>query len=84
MEFPEGNSVDIWGYEGIYRIYDDGHVWSYPNKNGGSKHGRFLKAILKFTGYLQVTLSKENKVQHVNVHRLVATHFIYNDDLKIK
>tara|TARA_R110001606_G_scaffold354977_1_gene505740 strand:- start:101 stop:562 length:462 start_codon:yes stop_codon:yes gene_type:complete len=54
-----------------YLIYPDGRVWS--NYGGG----RFLKE--RFTkDYQSVSLSKNNKPEHIYLHRLLAQHYIPN------
>jgi hypothetical protein len=64
--------MEIQGYPN-YLIYPDGKVWSNKRK------GRFLKPILGKNGYYKVTLSGD-KTKIKNIHRLIAEHYIYNDD----
>lgn len=65
---------EIFGYEGLYSITEDGRVWSHHSK-------RFLKPIEQAkTHYLKVNLSKEGKVEVKYVHRLVAETYIPNPD----
>lgn len=54
---------DIKGYEGRYAITSCGKVWSYRSK-------KFLKPS-SCSGYLRVTLSKDNKQESLFIHRLV-------------
>ena len=62
---------DIDGYEGKYKIYEDGRVWSnYYNK--------FMKTHPDGCGYYQVGLSKDKKKKKFLLHRLLALHFIPN------
>lgn len=61
--------MDIIGYEGLYKIYDDGRVYSfYSNK--------FLKPGISSAGYYMVNLCKNLKKKNIKIHNLVATHFI--------
>jgi hypothetical protein len=62
---------DIEGYEGLYRISNQGKVYSV-------KRDKFLKPQKKKNGYLHVNLSKNEKQKFYYVHRLVASAFIPN------
>ena len=62
---------DIDGYEGKYKIYEDGRVWSY-------KYNKFMKAFTNNTGYYRIGLSKDNKNKKFLLHRLLAINFIPN------
>lgn len=62
---------DIFGFEGIYSITEDGKVWSYRNK-------RFLKTIINKNGYTYVKLSKDGISRYHRVHRLVAIAYLPN------
>lgn len=62
---------DIQGYEGLYAVTSCGKVWSYKRKI-------FLKPVTLKTNYQQVTLSKDGKMKHYYVHRLVAAAFLPN------
>jgi hypothetical protein len=62
---------DIVGYEGIYKISNDGEV-----KN--VKKNKLLKCYPNVYGYIVVGLSKEGIFKHYFVHRLVATAFVPN------
>ena len=61
---------DVKGYEGLYTVSDDGHVF---NKNGKEMNHYLLKR-----GYHTVILWKDNKQKTKLVHRLVAEAFIPN------
>lgn len=62
---------DIIGYEGIYKISEDGEILSIKrNKN--------LKCYPNDYGYIVVGLSKEGVFKHYFVHRLIALAFIPN------
>ena len=61
--------MDIVGYEGLYKIYDDGRVYSsYSNK--------FLRPINNKFGRKMVCLYKNGKAKTIKIHNLVAQHFI--------
>jgi hypothetical protein len=64
---------DIVGYEGLYMVSDLGRVISIVKNI-------YLKPSLYNQGYYRVGLSKDGKSIQFRVHRLVAIHFIYNDD----
>ncbi len=65
----EESSMEIQGYPN-YLIYDDGRV---KNKN----RNRFLK-LRDTRGYKRVVLYNNNKGMSIQVHRLVAQHYIPN------
>lgn len=76
---------DIKGYEGLYMVSNKGRVKSLARKVKGGNNIRTVEERIltpnKTThGYVQVTLCKNNKQKHINIHRLVALHFIPNDD----
>ncbi|MDW4471218.1 NUMOD4 domain-containing protein [Staphylococcus saprophyticus] len=60
---------DVEGYEGLYRVSNHGRVW-------GCKHNKLLKPIDHHSGYQHLVLSKNSKVKHHNIHRLVALAFV--------
>ena len=63
--------MDIIGYEGIYKIYEDGRVWSnYYNK--------FMKACPNNYGYYIIGLYKDKKRKMFQLHRLLGLNFIPN------
>jgi hypothetical protein len=71
---------DIEGYEGYYQVSDLGRVKRLPRGRQWpyrQTHNNIRKQHVK-NGYLQVNLSKDNKVKWVGVHRLVAMAFIPN------
>jgi NUMOD4 motif. len=76
---------DVVGYEGFYKVSDQGNVKScdrYVSARGGSiafRKGRILKQMTKQTGYKAVSLSRgtDDKKQFL-VHRLVAAAFLIN------
>lgn len=61
--------MDIIGYEGLYKIYDDGRVFGVKNNN-------FLKPSDAGKLYYTVNLYKNGKLQKQFIHTLVATHFL--------
>jgi hypothetical protein len=61
---------DIKGFEGKYRISSYGNVWSI------TKGVRNINPSM--SGYLSVSLWKNNKRVNTSIHRLVAEHFIDN------
>ena len=79
--------VDIEGYEGIYRIFDDGKVWAYPRR---CNPGMFMKTqtITKVKDrikpylYEHVGLEKSGIRKSYAISRLVATAFIPNPENK--
>jgi len=85
--------IEIWkmimGFEGRYMISNFGRVMSLGRilhaKDGSIRHykDKFLKTKPnKFRGYTSVRLCHNNykNYDHVDVHRLVALHFIPNPD----
>lgn len=72
---------DIKGYEGLYQISNLGNIKRLEhkkyNKNQILKE-MLLKPKSANNGYVRITLRKNNKNKYVNIHRLVAEHFIEN------
>lgn len=66
---------EIEGYSN-YKVSDKGRVKSLY-KNGKEK---LLKPSKNKNGYLRVTLTKDHKVKHIFIHRLVAQAFLENPD----
>lgn len=62
---------DISGYEGLYKISEEGEVFS-------CRRGKSLKANLTGSGYLSVSLSLGGKVKSLSVHKLVAMTYLDN------
>lgn len=74
---------DIKGYEGKYQISNMGNVVSLKYHRG--KRSKLLKPRYPkppHNEYGYVVLSKDNKVRHFYLHRLVAEHFVSNPDNK--
>lgn len=76
---------DIKGYEGLYQVSNLGRIRSvdrYVNHPKGGlqlKRGKILKGCLSKLGYIQVSLSKNNKIKMLYLHRIVATPLIFRD-----
>lgn len=71
----EENWKDVKDYEGLYQVSNLGRIKSL-------KYGkeRILKYSINRNGYLMTYLYKKCKSQKYYVQRLVALHFIENDD----
>lgn len=77
---PMTTRFEIWrnisGYENLYQVSNLGNVRSLNyNLTGKAKN---LKAVDGGKGYLIVSLSKNGKRKHFQVHRLVAIAFCEN------
>lgn len=68
----DANSNEIWkdipGYEGRYEVSSHGRV--------RTSKGLILKRRVLWTGYDRASLTKDRKVRHFAVHRLVCAAFI--------
>ena len=69
------NCIDIFGYDGRYEIDTDGNVFS--NVRGKRKK---LKHDIDVYGYHTIKLAYNKKSTNFKIHRLIAYHFIENDD----
>lgn len=75
---------DIAGYEGLYQVSSEGNVKSLERiveRSDGKQRlikERIMKPVKNRGGYLQILLSKDGKVKHAYVHRLVSQAFIPN------
>ena len=56
---------DIDGFEGIYKIYEDGRIWSY-------KKEIFKSATPNNHNYYTIGLNKDKKRKTFSIHRLLA------------
>ena len=76
---------DVVGYEGLYRVSDQGRVKSLERKNnyGRTVKERFLKPITDRYGYLIVCLCAGGKQKMFKVHRLVCQAFHENPENKL-
>lgn len=78
---------DVEGYKGFYQVSDRGSVRSldrivsYANGVETLHKGRVLKQENN-KGYRRVTLSRDGNTKRVQVHRLVASHFIFHNNHK--
>ena len=66
---------DIKGWEGLYKISNDGQVWS-------EKSQKYLSPRLSMDGYKRVALFKDGKSYEYRVARLVAETFVENPENK--
>lgn len=78
--------LPIKGFEGYYEISNFGKVKSLPRKIIRTKDGRIQtvkERILKFgtgtNGYNFVHCRMNEKSSYLYIHRLVATHFVFNE-----
>jgi hypothetical protein len=69
---------DVKGYEGLYKVSDCGEIMSYNFYR--SKSPKILSQTFNTSGYLGVTLSKNNIARRFLVHRIVAEAFIPNEN----
>lgn len=73
----------VKGYEELYHVSNLGRIKSLPKMCGyRNDKGRIIKPFKNNSGYLIVSLSKNNKLKHFQVHRLVAETFISNPNNK--
>lgn len=78
---------DIIGFEGFYKISNEGRIESAdlfrPHRGGGKRlcKGRILKNI-NVHDYLYINLRKNGIGGRQAIHRLVAQHFIPNPNNK--
>ena len=77
LEIPFENEEwkPVVGYEGLYKVSNQGRVRSLPRN---STSGKILKLKTNTDGYLLATLYKDGKSKSYRVHRLVALAFIPN------
>ena len=71
---------DVAGYEGFYKVSNEGNVYSVGRKDplGRNHRGRTLAPGYDKGGYLIVSLCKNGKLKTKTVHRLVAETFLPN------
>lgn len=78
--------IDMVGFEGIYKITEDGRVYSLPKPCTGAikgmKKGKFLNVFTGSGGYQYVRLANNGEHSNALLHRLVAQNFIENTDGK--
>lgn len=77
---------DIIGYEGLYQVSDLGNIRSLPKIRDGKFRNEYkiLKPRKVKDGYLMVALYKDKKAKNVQIHRIVAKHFLENYDDKLE
>ena len=68
---------DIEGYEGLYKIGNNGTLISCSNRSN-HKEEKVLKTHITKRGYLGTKLCKNKKIKSVYIHILVAKHFVDN------
>lgn len=79
---------DVVGYEGYYKISDEGVLHSveryidHPICGKQFVASRIMKVYEDQDGYYCVNIQRGNKEQHVRIHRLVAQAFIPNPENK--
>ena len=71
---------DIEGFEKKYQISNMGRVKALNFKRSGKE--KIMKQCLEKSGYLRITLSKNNKQKKYSVHRMTAMAFIPNIENK--
>lgn len=69
--------VNIIGFDGLYQISNLGKVKSL---RFGKE--RIMKAFVGTGGYLHTQLKRDGKMSNLSIHRLVAIHFIHNNQNK--
>ena len=71
----------IPGYEDQYEVSSEGQVRSFDREVNASvgyravRKGRILTPVVKASGYLYVTLTKDEKREQIAIHRLVLLAF---------
>jgi len=68
---------DIKGYEGLYKIDENGNVYSLT-------YNIIRKQQKDIYGYMRVILIKNKKAKNIAVHRLVAQAFLNDFDEKLQ
>lgn len=67
--------LPVKGFEATYTVDNRGNVYSLP-RLGAYSYKRRLKGSLTKKGYLLVALHEKPKKKSIQVHRLVAEHFV--------
>ena len=72
---------DVRGYEGLYQVSNQGRVRCYDRLNVNNKIHHKSKIMKPYVvrGYETVSLRKDGKYKHHQLHRLVAIAFIPNE-----
>lgn len=76
----DGFAKPVVGYENLYYVTTDGHIIS--TKKFKKEKIILLEQTINSSGYLSVSLYKNNKTKTHRVHRLVAQAFIPNPENK--
>lgn len=77
------NIKDIFGYEGIYAITENGKLFSYPRNNKNQyKNGGWPKGSIDKYGYHIFNLKLNGTKNYPRAHRLVALTYIPNPENK--
>lgn len=72
---------DIKGFEGLYKIDEQGNVFTFKTGRGSNPVGSKLSPALNTKGYSQVRIYDGNKKGHtMRVHRFVAEAFLPNPE----
>lgn len=73
---------EIIGYEGLYLIDSLGNVVSLPKIQGRRLHNKYKVLTQKINGcgYVEVTLCKDGEMKSFLLHRLLAIHFLDNEN----
>lgn len=69
--------MNIKNFENLYAITKSGNVYSYINKI-------FLKPGINNDGYATVNLYKDKTSNSMKIHRLVAEHYLLNDNCELE
>ncbi len=72
MKSIVGVWVDLKGFEGIYKISTTGLIKTRKNE--------LRKTYISAYGYPCITLIKDGKPYGKSMHRLMAIHFVKNDE----
>ena len=62
---------DIKNYEGLYKVTEDGQVWSV-------RKSKYLAAVTVKDGVQKVALYKDGQKKNKSIHRLVAEEYVPN------
>ena len=77
-------NIEIWkdivDYEGMYQVSNLGSIKSL--KNNKQRKEKIIKQGLTHVGYKTICLSKNGKAKTFTIHRLVAIHFVPNNEKK--
>jgi len=85
IDIPDEIWVDIIGYEGFYKLSNLGRVKKLESKKR-LNNGDFMsipETILitnSKKNYPSVALNKSGEIKTYSMHRLLAKHFLKNDD----